>query len=143
MPTVSIDLATNYQTDATVRNHTLRADEPEHAGGDDTGPTPVEMLLASIGSCMAITMKLYAGRKKWPLKRVEIEIENKKVKPEDCPDYENKDGRKDLVMITSQIRLHGDLTDEQKTRIAEIGGRCPVHKIVEKGAYFVDELTLE
>jgi putative redox protein len=143
MPNVSLSLQQDFKTVTKVRDHTLIADEPEGVGGGNAGPAPSEMLLSAIGSCMAITMRLYANRKEWPLERVDIDMGSKKVQPEECPDYNNRDDRKQITVITSRIRLHGPLSNEQKTRIAEIGGRCPVHKVVAEGAHFVDELAVD
>ena len=143
MPKVSLSLNECYKTTVSVRDHTVLADEPADKGGDDTGPTPVELLLSAVGSCMAITMRLYADRKEWPLEGVDIELESVRKKADECPDYENPDGRKDVTVIATSITLCGPLSDEQKLRIAEIGGRCPVHKTVAEGAYFIDELAVD
>lgn len=139
MLNVSVSLENKFQTDIMVRSHALRADEPHDNGGDDTGPTPSEMLLSAIGSCQAITMKLYAGRKDWPLEGIEMELTLEKVKAEQYPEFDSK-GRPVIDVINTRMRLLGDLTPEQKKRIAEIGGRCPVHKTVEYGAYFSESV---
>lgn len=143
MPKVTATCSSDYKTVISTCGLEWLADEPEDAGGTNTGPTPVEMLLGAISSCMAITMRLYANRKKWPLEKVDVDINLTRAKPEECPDYENTDGRKEITVINAKIVLTGDLDQEQKQRIVEIGGRCPVHKIVEKGAFFVDELAVE
>jgi putative redox protein len=142
MPEVVTRCEANYKTVITTRELSWLADEPEEAGGTDTGPTPVEMLLGAISSCMAITMRLYANRKKWPLEAVDISMNLQRVKPEECPSYENKDDRSQITVIASKITLTGDLTEEQQKRIVEIGGRCPVHKIVAEGAHFIDEMSI-
>lgn len=143
MPRADVTLSAGYRTSARARNHQVHADEPVEHGGDDTAQTPTEMLLSAIGSCMAITMKLYAGRKQWPLERVRVEMESRQVKAAECPEYKNPDARDQVTVITSRITLEGPLTLEQKTRIAEIGGRCPVHRIVESGAHFIEELAAD
>lgn len=143
MAKVTTRNSAKYKTTITTRNLEWLADEPESAEGTNQGPTPVEMLLGAISSCMAITMRMYASRKGWPLEAVQIEMENAKVPVEECPSYENKDDRKQVDVITAQIVLYGDLDDDQKKRIVDIGGRCPVHKIVEAGAHFIDEMSLE
>lgn len=143
MVKLTIDQEVNYQTIITVREHTLKADEPVDSGGENTGPTPYELLLASVGACQAITVKLYANRKKWALKKTEIELEHQKVNPQDCPDFDNPKRLTKVDVITAKFRFHGDLTAEQKTRLAEIGGRCRVHKTLENGAYFIEELETD
>lgn len=143
MPKISLSLDERFKTNVSVRGHTVRIDEPADKGGDDTGPTPGELLIAAVGSCMAITMRLYADRKQWPLEGVDIEMESTRKKADECPDYDNPDGRKEVTVITSSITLRGPLTKEQKLRIAEIGGRCPVHKTVADGAHFIDELAVD
>lgn len=142
MPKVSVSLKDRLKTDIKVRNHSLKADEPHENGGDDTGPTPSEMLLSAIGSCQAITMKLYADRKEWQLEGVDIELTLEKQKADDYPGFDNR-GRPMIDVIATRIRLQGNLTPEQKARIVEIGGRCPVHKTVEYGAHFSESQLVD
>jgi putative redox protein len=94
--------------------HTLAADEVKGDGGDDTGPSPHDFLLAALGSCTSMTVKLYADRKGWPLRRVEVALS------------QGKEG--DAHVIHRHIRLDGELSDEQRARLLEIAGKCPVHK---------------
>jgi putative redox protein len=143
MPNVAVSLSQGYRTTARARTHVIHSDEPVEHGGDDSAQTPNELLLSAIGSCMAITMKLYATRKKWPLERVGVDLESRLVKAAECPEYVNPDGREQVTVITARIRLDGPLTLDQKTRIAEIGGRCPVHRTVAAGAHFIDELAVD
>ena len=143
MPKVSLRLEENYKVDLVARTHSLRADEPVDKGGDDTGPTPYELLLASIAACSAITMRLYAGRKGWDLQAAEIEVEHERVHADDCVECEKVEGQGYVDLIKKRIVLHGNLTPEQRARIAEIGGRCPVQKTIEKGAHFVEEVAAE
>lgn len=106
--------------------HTLRADEPVEAGGTDTGPNPYELLLAALGACTAITLRLYADRKGWPLEAVDVVLSHKRVHARDCRECETREGRVDH--ITKQLTLRGPLDDEQRQRLAEIAARCPVHQ---------------
>jgi uncharacterized OsmC-like protein len=140
MPKVSVTLENNLRAETAVRGHALILDEPEETGGDDTGPTPSETLLSAVASCMAITMKLYAKRKEWPLEKVEVQMESARVSPDQIPGYDGDAGRRQVTHIRSAIRIHGPLSEEQRQRIFEIGGRCPVHKTVAEGAFFSDEL---
>ena len=100
--------------DIVVGPHRLVADEPVSAGGDDAGPAPHDFLLAALGSCTAMTVQMYAGRKGWPLEGVEVALQQAKV------------GR--VHEIRREVHLRGPLTHEQKTRLLEIAERCPVHR---------------
>ncbi len=115
-----------YTTDILAGGHTLLADEPKSLGGSDLGPTPYGLLLASLGACTSITLRMYANRKQWPLQEVKIHLQHEKKHLEDSEDYES--GKSKLDHITKEIELVGDLSDEQKTRLLEIADRCPVHR---------------
>lgn len=103
-----------FSQDISVAGHRLRADEPPDKGGEDTGAAPHELLLAALGSCTAMTMKVYAERKGWPLKNVRVTLSGDHV-----------DG---AFVITRQFELEGDLDAEQRQRIIDIADKCPVHK---------------
>jgi len=115
-----------YANDVHAGAHRLPADEPRSAGGDDTGPAPYEYLLASLGACTSITLRMYAARKGLALEHVAVRLRHRQVHAEDCADCEHHAGRVDR--IERRIRLHGDLTDEQRVRLLEIADRCPVHR---------------
>lgn len=109
-----------YQVSIDARDHRWLADEPEEAGGDDTGPQPGELLLSSLGACTAITVKMYANRKKWPLEDISIEVRfNSAAKPDPL-----------TTVIDMEIQLRGDLTTEQQARLIQIAQSCPVHKVL-------------
>jgi len=119
-------------------NHTFYADEPIEDGGTDTGPSPTEMVMGALGSCIAITMRLYADRKGWGLDGVEINLDFERFRGSD---YEGYTGTERYVHeIRKGIVLHGDLTDKQRERILEIGGKCPVHRLLASPAFFVEEV---
>lgn len=130
-----------YHTSITARNHTIHADAPIEDGGTDTAPTPEEMLLGALGACAAMTAKMYANRKGWPLVDVEIELDVAR-KPRE--EYPNAPGDNPYVHeVTEKITLIGpDLTDEQRARIQEIMGRCPVRRIVTGPVYILEEVML-
>ena len=109
-----------YQVSIDARDHRWLADEPEEAGGDDTGPQPGELLLSSLGACTAITVKMYANRKKWPLEDISIEVRfNSEAKPDPL-----------TTVIDMEIHLRGNLTAEQQARLIQIAQSCPVHKVL-------------
>jgi putative redox protein len=116
----------NLRVEITAGQHTFVADEP--AGiGDDAGPSPYDLVLAALGACTVMTLKMYARRKAWPLRDVEVRLSTRRVHAEDFVDCEeNLDARVDL--IEREIVLRGDLDAEQRQRLMEIADRCPVHR---------------
>lgn len=106
--------------------HALTADEPAALGGGGKGPTPYDLLLASLGACTTMTLRMYADRKKWPLARASVALRHEKIHAEDCAHCETKDGK--LDRITRKIALDGDLDDEQRSRLLEIADKCPIHR---------------
>jgi len=109
-----------------ANGHDLIADEPLSVGGTNLGPTPYDLLVSSLGACTSMTLRLYADRKGWPLKSVEVNLKHQKVHAADCADCEKKN--KMLDQIEREIVLHGELDDSQKQRLLEIADRCPVHR---------------
>lgn len=129
-PFVSVETADGkFQQTIKVGNHEFLGDEPVSLGGMDSGPSPYDFLLASLGSCTSMTIKMYADRKGFPLEGVHIELEHSRDHVEDCNTCSNDDNRIDV--IDRAITLTGDLTEEQRTRLMEIADRCPVHRTLE------------
>lgn len=126
------------QTTIVSGNHTYYADEPIEDGGTDTGPSPTQMAMGALGSCIAMTMRLYADRKGWSLDGVEIDLDFERFRAKDYPSYEGD--QRYIHEITKKITLHGALTPEQKERIIEIGGMCPVHRLIASPSFFVEEV---
>jgi putative redox protein len=106
--------------------HRLPAGEPVEAGGDDAGPGPYDFLLAALGACTSMTMRLYADRKKIPVERFAVRLAHRRIHAEDCVDCESKDG--DIGEITKEISIIGDVPEEARTRLLQIAEKCPVHK---------------
>jgi len=118
--------AGTFQQDVAIGPHRLLADEPVAAGGLDSGLGPYEFLLAGLGACTAMTLRLYAERKKLALRRVSVTLRHAKIHAVDCADCETKEGMLDRIDRT--IVLDGDLGDAERARLLEIADKCPVHR---------------
>ena len=106
--------------------HKLIADEPRSLGGDELGPGPYDYVLAGLGACTAMTVRMYAERKGWPLKRAVVRLSHQKIHAEDCADCETTSGK--LDEIERELTFEGDLDQEQRARLLEIADKCPVHR---------------
>ena len=105
----------------------LVTDEPSGLGGDDAGPDPYTLLLAALGSCISMTVMLYARRKGWPLERVTVRLRQQRVHAKDCAECEeNAEGF--VHRIDRAVTLEGPLAEDQRERLQEIAHKCPVHK---------------
>jgi putative redox protein len=121
----------SYRTEITAGGHDLVADESTTVGGGGGGASPYELLLSAIGSCTAMTMRMYASRKQWPLEEVTVRLRNGRRYAEDCENCEKQSVG--IQQIERQIDMKGDLTDEQRQRLLLIADRCPVKQTLEKG----------
>lgn len=117
---------TGYLQRIQARNLTFSADEPLDKGGTNLGPNPYELLLASLGACASMTLRMYASRKEWPLEAVRVTLRHDRIHAEDCEDCEKETGMIDV--IDEALELEGDLNDEQRKRLFDISARCPVHR---------------
>ncbi|MDL1873225.1 OsmC family protein [Deltaproteobacteria bacterium PRO3] len=113
-----------FNQQITAGGHRLLADEPLDLGGTDTGPNPYDLLLAALGACTSMTLRMYADRKAWKLSGVQVRLKHDKVHAQDCKNCETQTGKIDRIQ--REIRLEGDLSEEQRQRLLLIAERCPV-----------------
>ena len=123
---VEESLSGKFINSARAGRHAWTTDEPVAAGGNDAGPSPYELLLMALGSCTSMTLRMYAELKKLPLKRVRVRLAHRKIHAKDCADCPQTDTKLDL--ITREIVLEGELTEEQRQKLLEIANKCPVHR---------------
>jgi putative redox protein len=124
---------TGFRTEIMTNGHALVADEPVSVGGTDAGPSPYDLLATSLGACTAMTLRLYADRKQWPLEAVTVRLHHAKVHAEDCDCDRHAEGGM-LDVLTRELTLEGPLDETQRQRLVEIANRCPVHRTLEAGA---------
>ncbi|RPJ76555.1 MAG: OsmC family protein [Desulfobacteraceae bacterium] len=115
-----------FLTEIQVNRHSLVADEPAAVGGTDQGPTPFDLLVAALGACTSMTLRMYADRKGWPLEAASVRLTHAKIHASDCESCEIKEGM--LDRIEREIEIEGPLDDEQRQRLLQIADRCPVHR---------------
>jgi putative redox protein len=137
MTPITVRLEEGYQTTMQIRDHVIVADEPVDAGGQNAGPTPLELFVGTLGACIAVTTKAYAQRKHWPLEGVSVEVSMERVKAADVPAYQGDAPL--LHTFREQVVFDGPLTDEQRARLHEIARKCPVRVALETPAIFIEE----
>jgi putative redox protein len=118
------------EQDVEVRKHRLTADEPKDHGGHDTGPSPQELLAASLASCTAITMEMYAQRKGWEVGEIEVDV-----------DYEPAQ-RGSPTRFKLKVEFPKELPEDQRERLMQIGAKCPVHRALEGEVMFEESVEL-
>ena len=123
-----------------ANRHALLADEPIGIG-DDTGPAPYDLLLAALGACTSMTVRMYADRKGWPLDDVAVRLSHSKVHATDCAECESETGKIDL--IERELVIQGALDDEQRARLLEIADRCPVHRSLHDETHISTQLVAQ
>ena len=127
MSEVVVTSQTNLRNEVRAAGHTFITDEPVAAGGEDAGPDPYTLLLAALGSCISMTITLYARRKQWPLESVTVRLRQKRIHSKDCKEcLLDKEGY--VHRIERSVSFTGALSDEQRARLQEIAHKCPVHK---------------
>src|SRR6185295_646523 len=131
--------AFGFEQNIVMGRHQLKSDEPVEAGGTDTGPTPYDLLLAALGSCTSMTLRIYANHKKLPLEGIRVRLRHGKIYAADCANCETKEGK--LDHIEREIEVLGELTEEQRLRLLEIADRCPVHRTLTSEIEIVSRLV--
>jgi putative redox protein len=122
-----------------VGRHLLPADEPVAAGGTDTGPNPYDLLLAALGACTSMTLRLYADHKGWPLEQVSVQLRHDKIHAADCAECETREGKIDRIVRV--IDLAGPLDAAQRGRLLEIAEKCPVHRTLHSEISILSSLA--
>ncbi len=141
MATIEADLTTGAVVEITNGTHTWVADEPTDLGGTNTGPNPYEMLLGALGACTCITLSFFAQRKGWDLTSVSARFTYDKVHADDCADCDD-DLTGWLEHVTTEIFIEGTFDEAARARLAEVATRCPVHRTIEKGIVFTENVTV-
>jgi uncharacterized OsmC-like protein len=129
-----------FRTEMSVRGHTLVADEPATFGGTDEGPTPYDYLAAALGACTAMTLRVYADRREWPLEGVIVRLTHSRVHEKDCERCEAQTVGIDQFARTIDL-LGDDLTDEQREGLLRVADRCPVGQTLARGIRIVSAMS--
>ncbi len=132
---VSVHVGSGYRAEISARGHTLVADEPKSLGGTNAGPSPYDYVAAALGSCMAMTIRMYADRRKWPLESVTVRVTHSRVHEKDCERCESE--KVGIDQFLRVVELEGELTDEQRAGLQQIAGRCPVGQTLTRGVRIV------
>jgi putative redox protein len=118
--------AAGFLQEITSGKHHLRADEPLKAGGGDAAPGPYDYLLIGLGACTSMTIGLYARKRNWPLEDITVALRHSRIHAKDCAECETENGMLDRIDV--EVGLAGALTAEQRAKLVEIAGKCPVHR---------------
>ncbi len=135
---VSLDADDGFTTQMKVGKHYLIADEPTSFGGNDFGPSPYELVSAGLSACTAMTIQMYAKRKGWEVKNVQVHTSYSKTHAQDCQDCETSNSKIDT--FSRDIQFEGNLDDKQKQRLLEIADKCPVHKTLHNTTQVITKL---
>jgi len=127
-----------YKTTIQIQDHQLVADEPKPMGKDE-GPSPYDLLLAALGACVSMTLRMYADRKGWNLEEVHVQLDQSRVYAEDCEDCESHNGY--VHVIEKKVKFIGELTEEQIQRLLVISDKCPVQKTLTNEIKILTKLS--
>jgi len=141
MATIEADLRDGFVVDITNGTHNWHADEPVDVGGTDIGPNPYELLLGALAACTCITLSMFARRKEMALDSVSVRLHFEKIHADDC-EHCDDDATGWLEQVRTEIFIEGDFDDAQRQRLAEVARRCPVHRTLEKGIVFDEQITV-
>ena len=131
--------AAGFAQEIAVGRHRLSGDEPASAGGTETGPNPYDFLLAALGSCVSMTVAMYARGKRWPLDAVTVRLRHSRIHAADCEACETTHGLLDHIDVA--VELTGVLSEEQHLRLLEIADKCPVHRTLTSEIHIQTRLT--
>jgi len=135
MTNITAELKQNLQVTITNGTHIWSGDEPANVGGDDTGPTPYDMLLGALAACTVMTLSMYSQRKGISLSSVSVEYSHERIHANDCEQCD--DSHQGMIdRVSSRIFIDGDFDDATRKRLQQIALRCPVHKTLEAGIVF-------
>jgi len=129
----------SFRTEILANGHALISDEPVAAGGSNAGPSPYDLLVAGLGACTAMTLRMYATHKGWPLEDVVVRLRHRKVHARDCEECQTQ-GNVKVDRIERELELIGSLDEAQRQRLLEIANRCPVHRSLESEVRVVTRL---
>ena len=127
-----------YAQNIKIGEHVITVDEPKDKGGNDLGPSPYELLLASLGACTSITLRMYANFKNIPLEKIIVSLTHEKAYVEDCKNCTNENSKIDHVQRV--IELQGDLNPEQLAKLIDVANKCPVHRTLTSGISITTKL---
>lgn len=127
MADVTVTSTKNLQNEVRYDGGSFTTDEPQRAGGDGAGADPYTLLLGALGSCISMTVTLYARRKQWQLERVTVRLRQQRIHAKDCSDCDQS-AQGFIHRIERSVTFEGELSDEQRARLQEIAHKCPVHK---------------
>jgi uncharacterized OsmC-like protein len=138
---VVVRIGSALRTEVMTNGYTLVADEPIGMGGTNSGPTPYDYLLAALGACTAMTVRMYADHKKWSLESVAVRLQHQKVYRRDCEECHTRDRKIDRIGL--ELELSGALEVSQRRRLLEIADRCPVHQTLGSEVLVETRLTTQ
>lgn len=140
MASVVVKGGPSLRQEIQIRDKTVVVDEPRDVGGGDEGPSPYELLLGALGSCTAMTIIMYAGRKGWRVDGIRVELEHDRIHARDCATCDTEEGFLDRIRL--QIAVDGPLHEEQRARLEEVARRCPVRKTLSPAIRIEEDLKL-